>query len=152
MSKVFKYGILAILIYVAIKEVPPLIDQVSEMGSGLSRKSASVSETQCISTAERASQGFVREMRNYSQPPFDLDSWDLAMEGVREHVYDAQSRCDCGRDSCQRATEALDELNLLIADFDNGLRGDGAPLNPARRQETIDRLLKRARELDRQGR
>ncbi len=80
-----------------------------------------------------------------------MESWDLFMERLKGQLYDADTECGCPRDSCQKATEALSELNALIADFDNSLRGSGMPLNPARRQETIDRLLRRARELDRQG-
>ncbi len=151
MSKIFKLAIFALLVYVGFKQIPPLVEKVSEMGEGLSHKSPSVSQGDCVPAAERANKSFSREMRSYTKPPFDLDAWDFSMERIREFVYEAQNRCDCGRDSCQRALEALSELDLLISDFDNGLRGDDTPLNPARRQETIDSLLKRARELDRQG-
>ncbi len=151
MGKVVKLAVFALLIYVGIKQVPPLVEKVSQMGEGLSRKGSSVSQGDCVPAAERASESFIREMRNFQKPPFDLDEWDFALERVREYTYDAEDRCNCGRDSCVRATEALSELNALIADFDNSLRGDGVALNPARRQETIDRLLKRAREFDRQG-
>ncbi len=151
MGKVVKLGVFALLIYVAIKQVPPLVEQVSQMGEGLSRKGSSVSQGDCVPAAERASESFIDEMRNFQKPPFDLDEWDFAMERISEYTYDAEARCNCGRDSCVRATEALSELNALIADFDNSLRGGDIALNPARRQETIDRLLKRAREFDRQG-
>ncbi len=151
MGKILKVAVFALLIYVAIKEVPPLVDKVSEMGEGLSRKGGSVSQGDCVPAAEAASESFTNEMRNYTKPPFDLDAWDLSMERVREYVYEAESKCSCGRDSCVRATQALDELNGLIDEFDNSLRGEGMPLNPARSQETIGRMLKRAREFDRQG-
>ena len=151
MGKIIKLGVFVVLVYVAIQKVPPWIDKVTDMGSGLGRRASSVSQSQCVATAEEASETFNHEMRGYQKPPFDLDAWGLSMERVRGAVYDAESRCDCGRDSCQRALEAISELNGLIASFDNSLRGDGTPVNAARRQETIDRLLKRARELDRQG-
>ncbi len=151
MGKIIKIGILAVLVYVGIKQVPPLVEKISQMGEGLSRKGSSVSQGDCVPAAERASEIFINEMRNYQKPPFDLDEWGFSLERVREYTYNAEDRCGCGRDSCIRASEALSELNALIADFDNGLRGDGVALNPARRQETIDRLLKRAREFDRQG-
>ena len=151
MGKILKIGVFVLVIYVGIKQVPPLVDKVSEMGEGLSRKGSSVSQGSCIPAAERASESFIQEMRNYQKPPFDLDAWDLSMERVREHMYDAEDRCNCGLDSCQRGQQALTALDSLIADFEDSLRGDGMPLNPARRQETIDRLLKRGRELDRRG-
>ncbi len=151
MSKIFKIGIVVVVVYFGIKQVPPLVDKISEMGEGLSRKGDSVSQGQCVPAAERASEAFAVEMRNYPRPPFDLDAWEYSLERVREHTYEAESRCACGLDSCVRATEALNELDALISEFDDSLRGEGMPLNPARRQETINRLLKRAREFDRQG-
>ena len=152
MKKIIQFGVLALVIYFAYQQIPTVVDQISEMGEDLSRKGDSVSRGLCVPVVERASETFAMEIRNYPRPPFDLDAWDLSMENVREQVYDAESRCStCGLDSCVRATEALNELDALIADFDDSLRGEGMPLNPARRQETINRLLKRARELDRQG-
>ncbi len=151
MSKIIKLGVFVLLVYLAITKLPPLVEKVTDMGSGLGRKSSSVSESQCVSAAEKASENFAVELRNYSRPPVDLKAWDLSMERVRGNIYDAESRCDCDRNSCQRASEAIAELNGLIAAFDNSLRGDSMPLNPARQQETIDRLLKRARDFDRQG-
>lgn len=152
MKKILQLGIFALVVYVAYQQIPTVVDKISEMGEGLSRKGDSVSQGQCVPAAERATESFASEIRNYPKPPFDIDAWDLSMERVREHVYDAESRCSaCGLDSCVRATEALSELDALIADFDDSLRGEGMPLNPARRQETINRLLKRAREFDRQG-
>ncbi len=151
MSKLIKIGVLVLLVYLAITKLPPLLDKVTDMGSGLGRKSSSVSQSQCVSAAERASESFTDEMRNYSRPPIDLEAWSQSLESVRAHINEADARCNCDRSSCHRAAEALGELNGLIAEFDNSLRGDGVPMNPARRQETIDRLLKRAREFDRQG-
>ncbi len=152
MKKILQLGVVALLVYLAIQNVPTWVDKISEMGEDLSRKGDSVSQGQCVPAAERASESFVAEMRNYPRPPFDLDAWDLSLERVREHTYEAESQCGaCGLDSCVRATEALHELDALIADFDDSLRGEGMPLNPARRQETINRLLKRARDFDRQG-
>ena len=151
MGNILKIGIAVLVVYLAITQVPSLVDKISEMGEDLSRKGDSVGQGQCVPAAERASDTFVDEMRKYPKPPFDIDAWEFSMERVQEHLYDAQDRCGCSLDSCVRATEALQELEALIADFDDSLRGDSAPLNPARRQETINRLLKRAREFDRQG-
>ncbi len=151
MSKLIKLGVFVLLVYLAITKLPPLIDKISDMGSGLGRKASSVNQSQCISAAERASENFTQEMRNFSRPPFDIDAWNRAMDSVRGDINDADSRCACPRSSCQRASEAISELNALISAFDNSLRGDGTPVSAARRQETIDQLLKRAREFDRQG-
>ena len=151
MSKIIKYAIFAVVIYLIYVNAPTWIENVTNMGSGLGRKSSSVGVGRCVSAVEGASESFARELRNYSRPPVDMDSWDLFMEKLKEQTYAADDACSCPQDSCQKAGEALGELNGLIADFDNSLRGEGMPLNPARRQETIDRLLKRARELDRQG-
>ncbi len=151
MGKFLKYGILALLAYFVWQKAPELADWATNLGSGLNRKSVSISQGLCVSAAERASETFSRGLRDFSKPPFDLDAWDLFREKVTGEIYNADSRCDCARSSCLRAADALAELNGLLADFNNSLRGEGVPLNPARRQETIDRFLKRAREFDRQG-
>ncbi len=151
MGKIIKYGILIALVYFIVQNAPRWVEEVTKVGSGLSRKTGPVSQSHCLPAAERASEAFSEGLRDYAEPPFDIDAWDLFMEDVQRELYSAESRCNCPRDSCQRATDALSELSGLMADFDNSLRGDSMPLNPARRQETIDRFLKRARELDRQG-
>lgn len=151
MKKIIQYGILALVVYVVVTTAPKWIENVSELGSDLSRKGPELGQGRCVATAEGASETFGRGLRNFSSPPVDVDSWDVFMEGLKEKMYDAETECDCSRDSCQRASEALAELRQLIDDFDGSLRGSNMPLNPARRQETIDRLLKRAREFDRQG-
>ena len=151
MGKIIKYGVVALLAYVAYTEVPPLIDKIGDLGAGLNRKGSSVGQGGCVPAAEQASESFSRGLRQFSDPPVDIHSWELFLEEVKGYQYAAEAECNCPRESCQRASEALVELSALIADFDNSLRGDGMPLNPGRQQETIDRFLKRARELDRQG-
>ncbi len=151
MGKIIKYGILAVLVYFAIQKAPLAVEWATDLGSGLNRKSVSVSQGLCVAAAERASENFSRGLRDYSKPPFDLDAWALFVERVHGDIYTADDRCDCPRSSCLRASEAIAELTSLVADFDSSLKGEGMPLNPARRQETIDRFLKRAREFDRQG-
>jgi len=151
MGKLIKIGILLFLGYFLYTEGPRYVEKIGDLGSGLNRKSTSVGQGGCIPAAEAASETFSRGLRDYSDPPIDIDAWDLFLENVKQYQYNAESECNCPRDSCQKAAEALVELSALIADFDNSLRGKGIPLNPARQQETIDRFLKRARELDRQG-
>ncbi len=151
MSKIIKYGIFALVVYFVIQKAPLVVENISELGAGLSRKGSPVSQTHCLPAAERASDTFSSGLRDFSRPPFDLDAWDMFLEEVQRTVYTAENRCDCPRDSCQRASQAISELNGLIVDFDNSLRGEGVSLNPARRQDTINRMLTRARELDRQG-
>ena len=151
MGKVVRYVVLALLVYLAWQKAPELAEWATNLGSGLSRKSVSISQSLCVSAAERASEKFSGGLRDFSKPPIDLEAWDSFVEKVREDIYDAESRCKCPKSSCQRASDALAEVNSLIANFDNSLKGQGVPMNPARQQETIDRFLRRARELDRQG-
>lgn len=151
MSKILKLALLLLVAYLVFANYESWVDSISELGQGLSRTNEPVSEGGCVAAAETASEAFAVGMRNYASPPVDMDAWDEFLEGVKERVYEADTSCNCARDSCVKAMEALTELNLLIEDFDGSLRGTSMPLNPARRQETIDRMLKRARELDRQG-
>ncbi len=152
MFKIFKLALLALLAYFAYNNYASWVDSVSGIGQDLSRTGESVSQGLCVPAAEKASEAFGRGMRNYASPPIDIDAWDEFLDGVKGQIYRAETHCDCPRDSCQKAGEAINELNILIEEFDGSLRGDNvAPLNAARRQETIDKILKRARELDRQG-
>ena len=151
MNKIFKLGILALLVYLIIQEGPALVEKVSDMGAGLGRKGSAIGQSECVTAAERASEALAKGLRNFSEPPIDVNAWDRFTEGVREKIYEAQDRCACPRPSCERANEAVEEVSNLMADFTNNLRGDSIALNPAHRQETIDRMLKRAREYDRQG-
>ena len=151
MGKLIKYGLLLLLGYFAYTEGPQYVEKITDLGSGLNRKGSSVGQGGCIPAAEAASQTFGSGLRDFSAPPIDIHAWDQFLESVKQYQYDAESECSCPRHSCQKASEALVELSALISDFDNSLRGEGIPLNPARQQETIDRLLKRAREIDRQG-
>lgn len=151
MKKIIQYAIAALVVYFVVTQAPKWVENVSELGSGLGRKGPALGQGRCVATAESASETFGRGLRNFSSPPVDIDAWEVFVEGLKEKMYDADTECNCPRDSCQRASEALEELDRLIDDFDGSLKGSGMPLNPARRQETIDRLLKRAREFDRQG-
>ncbi len=155
MGKIIKWVVIIGLAYFAFTEGPGLVERIGDgagdLGSGLNRGAASLGQGRCVKAAERASERFHRGLRDYSKPPIDMDSWARFTESLKGLIYDAESECNCPQDSCQRATDALTELNSLVTDFDSSLRGTGMPLNPARRQETIDRFLKRARELERQG-
>ena len=151
MSKILKLALLLLLAYVVATNYESWVDSISQIGQDLSRTGEPVSESQCVGAAELASESFSRGMRDYVQPPINIDAWDMFLEGVKEKIYHADVRCDCARDSCIKAQEALNELNHLMADFDGSLRGANNVPNAARRQETIDRALRRARELDRQG-
>ena len=151
MTKIIKYAILAAVVYWIYTQAPAWVEKVTDMGSGLGRTGSSVGLGRCVTAAERASETFGRELRNFSRPPVDMEAWDRFMEDLQSQLWDADSECSCPRESCLKAAEALSELNALIDDFDGNLRGSGMALNPARRQETINSFLKRARELDRQG-
>ena len=151
MSKILKLAIVALIVYVVFINYETWVDNVANIGQDLSRTGEPIAQGLCVHAAEGASESFAKGLRDYSSPPVDLEAWEVFLEGVKERIYRAESLCDCPRDSCVRATEALSELNQLMEDFDGTLRGDPGSLNPARRQETIDRMLKRARELDRQG-
>ncbi len=155
MGKLIKWAVIIGLAYLAYAEGPGLIerfgDGVDDLGSGLNRGAASLGQSRCVQAAEQASESFSHGLRDYSEPPVNIDSWERFKDKLEGLIYDAETECSCVQDSCQRATDAVGELNSLIADFDGSLRGSKVAFNPARRQETINRFLKRARELERQG-
>lgn len=151
MIKLIKLAIVIGIVYLVVTQAKPFVERVTEVGDGLSRRSPGVSQGHCLRTADGASESFGREMRNFAKPPFDLDEWDRFLEDWKGQLYEAESACSCPRSSCQRASEALAALSDLVEDFDNSLRGGPPASRVADRMDRVNRLLKRARDLDRQG-
>ena len=151
MKKLLQLAIVALIAYFVFTNYESWVDSIANIGQDLSRTGEPVTQGLCVTAAERAGETFSRGMRDYASPPVDLDAWDQFVEEVKERIYRAEIHCECPRDSCARAVEAMSELNHLIEGFDNSLRGGNLTLDPGRRMETIDSMLKRARELDRQG-
>jgi hypothetical protein len=107
----------------------------------------------CVALATRASEALGAEIRNFRQPPYDLDAWGAAVAGLEDRAAAAETACGCPAESCETATAALVELRELVAAVDGVIRGEATSFrNPARSQDRIDDLLDRARDLAREGR
>ena len=110
MGKIIKFAILAAVVYAAITEGPEILQDVTDLGSGLNRTGGGSGQGGCLQAAEYASEKFGEGLRDFSAPPVDLAEWELFLEGIREHQYKAEDECSCPRESCDRASDALSEL------------------------------------------
>lgn len=102
----------------------------------------------CIYAVANANDSFADELRQHSRPPIDPDAWSATMSSVEEQIAEAESSCSCSTASCEKASEALSELQSLVYDFDSLASGSATGWsNPGTRQETIQRLLGDAQSL-----
>ena len=102
----------------------------------------------CIDAVEYANDSFAEELRRHSPPPIDQDAWSTTMSSIDGLIGEAENKCYCSTASCDKASEALDELRSLVYDFDSLASGTATGWsNPGTRQETIQRLLRAAESL-----
>ena len=97
---------------------------------------------------QAANDSFADELRRHSPPPIDQDAWSATMSSIDALIAQAEDSCYCSTASCDKASEALDEVRTLVYDFDSLASGSATGWsNPGTRQETIQRLLRNAESL-----
>jgi hypothetical protein len=152
MARLLKFAVVAIIVIFAFSKGLPWLKQ--ELGGGTSMKLPDGDDDGgvCVALAMDANRMFGDSIRAFSRPPIDLPSWDSAKSGVEAAIYEADLACSCIEESCGKGSEALSTLRGLLSGFDSGFRGNGSvPLNGAREQLRINRLLDEASELARHG-
>lgn len=148
MEKIIKWGIVAVILYFAFTEGGPyiksLVNKVEESVPGSSGSSGGM---RCVQAAERASESFAKSV---SRGRLEIEEWGSAKAMAQGRIQEARNLCDCGLDSCNKALEAMSELEGLVLQFDSGYRGGTPPLSAATHQERVNELLASAHALARQ--
>jgi len=82
-------------------------------------RSAAVSgaEGSCVRSAEQASEAWGSGLRNFVNPPFDLNAWSSFRNGVEAKIQEAESDCGCASESCTQAKAAMSDARTQAARF-----------------------------------
>jgi hypothetical protein len=109
-------------------------------------------EHDCAAAAAAASEKWGSGLSQFSSPTPDLGAWSSFRSSVDSAISSATHECAASSESCVKGREAMQELSKVVADFDSAIRaGNGVPNDVVQHQESIDNLIDRARELQREG-
>ena len=147
MGKLMAVAIMIGLAYLFLTKGQEWLGGSAGSSRGATSEEGQASEA-CIYAVENANDSFADELRQHSPPPIDQDAWSATMSSIEELIAEAEDSCYCSTASCDKASEALDEVRSLVYDFDSLASGSASGWsNPGTRQETIQRLLGDARNL-----
>lgn len=130
--------------YVAWKYVVPWVKQQGGRGSETTTASAGGA---CVRSAESASEAWGSGLRQFVNPPYDLDAWSSFRGNVESEINAADANCDCAAESCEKARVAMRELRSLVSDLDSTIRSGSDASDFVQRQERIDNAINEAAEL-----
>lgn len=146
-DRIVKLVVVAAIVFVAWKYVVPWIKE--EGGGG--KTSVTSSDNMCVRGAERASETWGSGLRQFVNPPYDLNAWSSFRGNVESRISDAESACSCSAESCTKVREAMRDLRSLVADLDSTIRNGSEPSGFVERQGAIDDKINEAAELARAG-
>jgi hypothetical protein len=96
----------------------------------------------CVPAAERASDAWGNGLRQFINPPYDLEAWSTFRNDVETRISSAESACSCPADSCVKSRDAMRDLRALMTDMDASIRsGSPPPSDVVQRQEAIDNQI-----------
>jgi hypothetical protein len=139
------------VIVIAWKVVLPRF-QKADLGSLSSTTKTSGADNSCVRAAEQASETWGSGLRQFMNPPYDLDAWSSFRGRVDAKIDAANSACSCSAASCDAVKSAMRDLRSLVSDFDSAIRSGGSlPGDVVQRQEAIDNQITSAGDLVRSG-
>lgn len=138
--------VLGLVAVIASKVLPVFIDSLG-LAPQRAAQASSDPEDRCVALAMDANSELGAAIRRFSTPSrFDEQEWDDTAFDIISMADRAQMECGCSGEACEKATEAMIELQQLVDSLDSMFRGeDTAWDNPGRRQEKINTLLREAR-------
>ncbi len=150
-GRIVKLAVAVVILFVAWKYVLPRVKQ--QHGGGATQATAipSSSGGSCVQSALQASETWGSGLRQFVNPPYDVNAWTSLQSSVTMRITAAESDCSCASDSCGKARDAMRDLRALVNDFDSTVRNGSDPSEFVQRQEAIDNRINEAADLARDG-
>lgn len=149
MGRIVRILVVVALVFAAWKYVVPW---VKKQGGGAEPAASSASGGgSCVQRAERASETWGGGLRQFVNPPYDLNAWSEFRGRVDSSINAAEAECDCAGESCEKARSAMRDLRALVSDLDSTIRNGSAASDLVQRQERIDDRINEAAQLARDG-
>jgi hypothetical protein len=142
LRKLLKYLVILVILIVAWKEGwPRLQAKLADLGHPGSGTVAGEDEAgRCVREATTAASDFGNGVSQYARDRSDTGGWR-----IQNQVQSARGLCRCPGEACDKATEALDQLDDLIQRTDGLVRGStDVMFNPATDMEQIYHTLEEA--------
>lgn len=147
-GRILRIIVVIAIAYVAWKYVLPWVKQQGDRGAETTAASAGDS---CVQSAENAAETWGSGLRQFVNPPYDLNAWSSFRGNVESEINAADADCDCAAESCGKARAAMRDLRSLVSDLDSTIRSGSDASDFVQRQERIDNALSEAAELARDG-
>jgi hypothetical protein len=148
MFKILRLAVIALVLYVVVKEASPWIKE--QLGSG-APAAGDTGPVRCVYLADQANEHFGDRVGRVSGPGTDPAVWSEFLGGVRSRIGDAQRQCRCDQLSCRQALQAMTTLEDLLNDLDLRATGGVMERNAINRADEVNELLNGARALAREG-
>lgn len=146
-GRIIRIIVVIALAYFAWKYVVPWVKQ--QGGRGV--ESSAAGGGSCVRSAESAAETWGSGLRQFVNPPYDLDAWSTFRGNVESGINAAEADCDCAGESCEKARGAMRDLRSLVNDLDSTIRSGSDASDFVQRQERIDNAINDAAELARAG-
>lgn len=149
MGRIVKLLVVVAVVFVAWKYLLPWVQQQGSK-TGVEASAASGGGS-CVQSAERASETWGSGLRQFVNPPYDLNAWSTFRGNVESAINAAEADCDCSGESCEKARGAMRDLRALVSDLDSTIRNGSDASDFVQRQERIDNAINEAAQLARDG-
>lgn len=150
-GRLLKWIVIIGIAVFAWKVVVPWAKQQKLGGSSPSISNSAVGDDSCAGQAERASEVWGSGLAQFANPPYDLSAWSTFRDRVESQISQAESKCSCAAESCEKVRGAMGDLRSLVSDLDNTIRNGSSPEGFVQRQEQIDNRINEARDLQNAG-
>ena len=141
MSRIVK---LLLVVAVAIVVWKYVVPWVKQQGSGPAATTAASGSGSCVQSAQRTSETWGSGLRQFVNPPYDLNAWATFRGKVDSSINAAEADCDCAGEACEKARGAMRDLRALVSDLDSTIRNGSDASDFVQRQERIDNTINEA--------
>jgi len=142
-GRLLKWAFVIAVIVIAWKVVLPWLRNT---GTGSSTTTTvAAGDNSCSGAAQRASEAWGSGLRQFVNPPYDVNAWSTFRGEVESKITSAELQCNCSAESCVKTRGALTDLRGLISDLDRSIRnGSEPPSDAVSRQDSIDTRISEA--------